>query len=239
LRRSLLPSLLGARRTNESFSNGVIELFEIARVYLPRPETLPSEDLMLALTSGGDFYAVKGAVEALIAALSPASQLRVDGCDDAFFAAGRGCRLNLGGAVLGFLGEVGGAALKQFELRGPTTVAELRLAELAGVAELVPRYVELPSFPAMSRDINLALPEKVLWAEVEAVVRANGGAALAGLEFKEVYRDDALRAGGRKSVLVSLALRSHEGTLTGAQADAVRDRIVAACREKFGAVLRA
>jgi phenylalanyl-tRNA synthetase beta chain len=239
LRRSLLPSLLGARKTNESFSNGVIELFEIARVYLPRPEALPSEELMLALTSGGDFYAVKGAVEALIAALSPASQLRVDACDDSFFAAGRGCRLNLGGALLGFMGEVGGAALKQFELRGPTTVAELRLAELAAVAELVPRYVELPPFPAMSRDINLELPEKVLWADVEAVVRANGGEALAGLEFKEVYHDDALRAGGRKSVLFSLALRSHEGTLTGAQADAVRDRIVAACREKLAAVLRA
>ena len=36
LRRSLVPSLLGARQTNESLANPVIELFEIAQVYLPR-----------------------------------------------------------------------------------------------------------------------------------------------------------------------------------------------------------
>ena len=36
LRRSLVPSLLGARRTNESLANAEIELFEIAKVYLPR-----------------------------------------------------------------------------------------------------------------------------------------------------------------------------------------------------------
>ena len=36
LRRSLVPSLLGARRTNESLANPAIELFEIAHVYLPQ-----------------------------------------------------------------------------------------------------------------------------------------------------------------------------------------------------------
>jgi phenylalanyl-tRNA synthetase beta chain len=238
LRRSLVPSLLGARRTNESLANSVVELFEIARVYLPRPGELPTEDLMLALTSSGDFYAVKGAIETLVAALNPSVQIRVDDCTDSFFAAGRGCRLHLNGALLGFLGEVSGTALKQFELRGPTTVAELRIAQLAAVAVMVPRYVEQPAFPAMGRDINLELPENVPWAEVAALVRENGGEALADVEFKEVYHDDALRASGRKSVLFSLALRSREGTLTGTQADAMRDRIVAACTEEFGAALR-
>ena len=35
LRRSLVPSLLGARRTNEALANAEIELFETAKVYLP------------------------------------------------------------------------------------------------------------------------------------------------------------------------------------------------------------
>ena len=35
LRRSLIPSLLIARRTNEALANARIELFETARVYLP------------------------------------------------------------------------------------------------------------------------------------------------------------------------------------------------------------
>ncbi len=52
LRRSLIPSLLGARKTNEALSNPEIELFEIAKIYLPRPKKLPDEQVMLGITSG-------------------------------------------------------------------------------------------------------------------------------------------------------------------------------------------
>ena len=43
LRTSLVPSLLAVRRTNEALSNPEIELFEIAKVYLPRAEKLPDD----------------------------------------------------------------------------------------------------------------------------------------------------------------------------------------------------
>ena len=66
LRRSLIPSLLAARHTNEALSNPLVELFEMAHVYLPRAGMLPDEERMLAITSGGDFYAVKGTIEAIL-----------------------------------------------------------------------------------------------------------------------------------------------------------------------------
>ena len=94
LRRSLVPSLLGARQTNESLANPVIELFEIANVYLPQPASrLPSEELMLALTSGGDFFAVKGVVEGLMAALNPAAQVKVAPTAQELFEADRSAEL--------------------------------------------------------------------------------------------------------------------------------------------------
>jgi phenylalanyl-tRNA synthetase beta chain len=239
LRRSLVPSLLGTRRTNETLANPVIELFEIARVYLPLQGGLPCEELMLGISGGGDYFAVKGVIEALLAALNPAAEVRVADWPDPFFTVGRGCRLNVDGTLLGCLGEVSAAGLKQFDLRGPTTVAELWVKQLAAIARLVPQYAELPAFPAMSRDINLVVPAAVRWADIAAAVRASGGEMLEGLEFKEIYRDDALNGQGRKSVLFSLALRSRDGTLTGQQADAIRDAVVQACGERFGAVLRA
>ncbi len=60
LRRSLVPSLLAARRTNESLANSEIELFEIAKVYLPQGDDLPREEVMLAISSGREYLAVKG-----------------------------------------------------------------------------------------------------------------------------------------------------------------------------------
>ncbi len=41
LRRSLVPSLLAVRRTNEALANAESELFEIAKVYLPQGGELP------------------------------------------------------------------------------------------------------------------------------------------------------------------------------------------------------
>ncbi|MEX2025884.1 MAG: phenylalanine--tRNA ligase subunit beta, partial [Pirellulaceae bacterium] len=52
LRKSLVPSLLEARRYNQSVGNEVAELFEIAKIYLPRSEGLPHEQWTLAVVSG-------------------------------------------------------------------------------------------------------------------------------------------------------------------------------------------
>ncbi len=66
LRRSLLPSLLESRRINESLANDTIELFETAKVYLPATKGLPAEPWMVGLTSGREFLAVKGVIEAIL-----------------------------------------------------------------------------------------------------------------------------------------------------------------------------
>src|SRR5690606_10911771 len=67
LRTSLVPSLLGVRKTNEAISNPTIELFEIANIYLPQSGQLPDERRMLACTSGEDFLTLKGVLESLLA----------------------------------------------------------------------------------------------------------------------------------------------------------------------------
>lgn len=238
LRRSLAPSLLGARRTNETLANPLIELFEIARVYLPRAGALPDEDVVLGLTSGDGFFSVKGAIESLLAALKVADELEATDAAYEMLAPGRACELHLAGRRIGVLGEVSGAGQKRFELRGAATVAELRLAPLVERADLAPRYAELPTTPAIGRDVNLELSEQVRWSGIAAAVRAAAGEVLEHLEFKDIYRNDELRARREKRLLFSVTLRDPRGTLTNAEADAVRDRLVAACAAQFGARLQ-
>jgi phenylalanyl-tRNA synthetase beta chain len=118
-------------------------------------------------------------------------------------------------------------------------VAEVKLAPLVAAADLTPRYVPQPPYPAVSRDLNLVVDEAVRWADVAATVRQHGGPDLENLEYRQTYRDPQRLGAGKKSLLLSIALRSKEGTLTSPQADAVRDRIVAACKQAHGAELRA
>jgi phenylalanyl-tRNA synthetase beta chain len=238
LRRSLIPSLLVARRTNEALANARIELFETARVYLPKAGSLPSEDLMFSIASGRDFLAVKGILELVVERLNPAAQLEVVDFRHELFATGRACELRLDGQRFGFLGETSAAARQQFELRGPATVAEARFDLLEKIAVLVPQAAALSPYPAVERDVNLVVAESVRWADVAATVHCAAGADLEQLVYRDTYRDPQRLGADRKSLLMTLTLRRHDRTLTSTEADAVRDAVVAACVAKHGAQLR-
>jgi phenylalanyl-tRNA synthetase beta chain len=239
LRRSLIPSLLIARRTNETLANPPVELFETARIYLPRDGELPVEELMLAITSGRDFLTVKGILEAMIESLNPTAALGVTDFQHQLFAPGRACELRLDGERFGFLGEVSPTGLKQFELRGPSTVAEVRVAMLERIANLAPQAIELSPYPAVERDINLVLAEEVRWGAIAATIQAAAGENLERLAYRDTYRDSERLGSGQKSFLFTLILRGRKATLTSPEADEARDSVVAACAKSHGAQLRA
>jgi phenylalanyl-tRNA synthetase beta chain len=239
LRQSLVPSLLAARRHNEKLSNPVIELFEIANVYLPIEGALPEQKRLLGVTSGGGFLDVKGVLEALVSRVSPSLELEVGEVEYPLLDNGRQARLRLGDHLLGYLGELSDAGRERFELRGSSTVAEIDLDVLAAVAELVPTARPLSPYPSVSRDLNIVVPETVHWAEVADLVRVAGGEVLEAVEYQETYRDLQRLGAGRKSLLFTVQLRSAGGTLTNEEADGVRDRIVRLLAEQVGGELRA
>ncbi|MDA1053099.1 MAG: phenylalanine--tRNA ligase subunit beta [Planctomycetota bacterium] len=239
LRLSLIPSLLDIRRTNESVSNPVIELFETAKIYLPSDDELPIEQHTLGIASGGDYSSVKGVIESLVAALNPACQVAVRETKQPLLDNARSCELHVDGELLGFLGEVTPAALKSFKLRLATTVAELSMSALGVIANLIPQHSPQSAFPAMSRDLNLIVDESLRWADLASTVRESGGELLEGVTYQDIYRDNQRDGAGKKRLLFSITLRSSETTLTNEQADEIRDTIVAACGKRHAATLLA
>ncbi len=239
LRQSLVPSLLAARRTNETLFNHQVELFEIANVYLPVKGEIPDQRRMLALTCGDGFLALKGVLETIIQSIAPGSTLETKSKDEAFFSAGRGSELELDGKLLGYLGEVSESGLASFELRGAATIAEIDLAVLVEVAQLIRQVDQLSPYPPVGRDLNLVVDEKVRWAAIDRIVRKCSSELLEHISFQEVYRDEKRIGTGKKSLLFSIQLRSDGGTLTNEQADAVREKIVAEAGKELGAELRA
>jgi phenylalanyl-tRNA synthetase beta chain len=239
LRLSLIPSLLDVRRMNESVSNPVIELFEIAKIYLPGIEELPTEQRTLGISSGGDYASLKGVVESLVAVLNPACSVEVRETKQSLLDSDRSCELRVNGELLGFLGEVTPAALKTSKLRAPTTVAELSMDALGAIAQLIPQHVQQSAFPAMSRDLNLIVDESLRWADLANTVRESGGKLLEDVAYQDVYRDTQRDGSGKKRLLFSITLRSSETTLTNEQADEIRDTIVAACGQQHAATMLA
>lgn len=237
VRRSLLPSLLEARRYNESLANPVVELFEMAVVYLPQPEGLPREHWTLGLVSGQDYFFLKGVLERLLAALNDRAELEISAYRHPLFDRHKCVRLGVEGQTLGYVGELSDAGRKQFGLRGECACAELDLNRLTELAHLTPRVVPVSPYPSIARDLNLIVDESVRWADLHSSVRRAAGEELENAAYRETYRDPQKDGPGKKRLIFSVTLRSGDRTLTGDEADAIRDRIVAACADKHGAKL--
>jgi phenylalanyl-tRNA synthetase beta subunit len=70
-----------------------------------------------------------------------------------------------------------------------------------------------------------------------ATVRSAAGEPLERLEYLDTYRDLAKDGPDTKRLHFSFTLRSRDRTMTGPEADTIRDAIVAACQQRHGAKL--
>jgi phenylalanyl-tRNA synthetase beta chain len=236
LRRSLIPSLLGALRANEAQQNEDVSLFEIAKIYLPQSDGLPEEPWMLGLVAEADLLELKSVIRSVMAELNKSVELRTA---DAAFDLGNqnACKLMVGDQTVGYLAEISAAGKKQFELRRSVAFAEVRLDRLHDIAELVPQYREQSSFPAIRRDLNLIVEEDVRWAALADTVSATCGDLLDTMEYRETFRNAKKDGPGKKRLMFSFQLRAPDRTLTREEADEISARVVDRCASEHGAVL--
>ena len=239
LRQSLVPSLLAARRHNEKLSNHNIELFEVAKVYLPEAGELPRERRVLSATTGRGFLDAKGILESVVAAVAPAARIVIEAAEFPLLDPARQAVVKLGDQLLGVVGELSDSGRDRFELRSPAAVLELDLELLIEAAELRTTVAPLSPYPPVARDLNIVVDEAVRWSAVEETARVAGGELVEAISYEETYRDEKRLGAGKKSLLFGVQLRSANGTLTNEEADAVRDRIVAALGKSVGGALRA
>jgi phenylalanyl-tRNA synthetase beta chain len=200
---------------------------------------LPREQLTLTVVSGRGFLHLKGLVESLLETLHIDQPLELADYGHGLLESGRASELKLNGQRLGFLGDVSVAGLKAFSLRGPASILEIDLGLLAAAAKLVTSYAPQSPYPTIARDLNLIVAESVRWAALDGTVRASAGTVLERLEYLDTYRDPQKDGPDTKRITFSFTLRAADRTLTGPEADAIRDAVVAACKEQHGAKLLA
>jgi phenylalanyl-tRNA synthetase beta chain len=225
LRTTLRPSLVEAAARNVDAGNEGIALFEIARVYLPPADPRPTERWRAAGIVAGGFAVVKGVLETLYGALRV--ELRVERAQEPFLHPGKAARTEAG-----WLGELHPALLE-----GSWGAFELDLATLFAAVGSVAVYEEVITFPPVRQDIAVVVDETVEAGALLEATREAAGPELRDLRVFDVYRGDQIGA-GKKSVALAVAFQSPERTLSDEDAARLRERIVTALRERFGAELR-
>ena len=240
LRTTAVGSMLDTLALNASSRHPAARLFEQATEYIadPDPAELPDERKKLIIGAYGEgesFYSIKGLLEAL-ASMAHVSFDFVPCTDNASYHPGRYADVLLGGERIGCLGELHPVVLKNYGLKKRAYVADLDLKKLFDGRGSLPQYRGMPRFPALTRDLAIVCDKQVLCADIEAVIRRQCGAILAGIRVFDVYEGEQVPA-GKKSIAFGLTLRSPERTLTDEEADSAVKKALAALAQ-LGAVLR-
>ena len=241
MRTTALPSMLGVLSTNLNRRNMEAKLYEMATVYKKQPgKVLADERTVLTLGAYGgdvDFFALKGAVEALLcAARTPDVRFTAD-TETAAFHPGRCAAVWSGDTRLGTLGQIHPDVCAAYGLDGATYCAEIDVVLLHDLEGTEPVYTPLPRFPAITRDIAVVCDAAVPVGELTECIRKAEKNVLRGVKLFDVYTGVGIPE-GKKSVAFSLTLRSDDGTLTDDHAEEAVRAVLDALRESFGAVIR-
>jgi phenylalanyl-tRNA synthetase beta chain len=262
LRRSLIPTLLDVAERNATRGQHALAIFEAGRVWQNEPSAeggiTPTEYVAIGglligpMTEPGwqrdvapmpaDFSTARGIVERLLegvgiegAALAPIGE-KASALPQ--FHPGRTAFLYLHGErPAGIVGEVHPRVIAKLGLRERAYAFEISAVALQrALPPEGPRYRPLSRFPAVSRDLAPRVPVGLLYAEVEAAVRAADAPLLESLQLTDVFAGPPLPE-GTKSFTLSLTFRAPDRTLTDAEITdslaRIREQLEARCGATF------
>ena len=241
MRTVALPSMLAILARNNAYHNDAVKLYELAKVYLPKPgQILPDEPKHLVLGTYGeheDFFKMKGEIEAFLRGMNVPEARYTAEKHDPTFHPGRCARVSVGGVDLGCFGQIHPLVARSYGIDGEIFAAELNFTALLSLQLPEKTYTPLPKYPAVTRDIAVVSDEAVTVAALSDCIRAAGGKLLRSVELFDIYRGKGI-ASGSKSAAFRLTLRADDRTLTDADSDGVVSAVLAALEKELNAKLR-
>ena len=240
MRTILAPSMIANVVRNVRRGNDGGRLFELANVYLPKElplKELPDErkHLVLALWGEGDFYDIKGAIEALAEAFG--LKLSFERGEKPFLHPGITAVVKLGEKEVGWLGELHPAIAAELALEKRVCLAELDYAAMERKFARDIVYKPVPKFPAAVRDLAVVVGEDVTCAQMtECILRSCKAAKKA--ELFDVFRGPRLGVGKKSMAFHITFVPEGDKPLTPENVDAFFKKIVAALGKNCNAELR-
>jgi len=247
LRPNLRPNLLVALEANRRHENGGIKLFELGKVYLPRPNDLPGEpEVLCGILSGPrqerswlgdgepvDFFDAKGVMESLFSQLGVDADFK-EGSDKGLHPR-RQASIVIAGSNVGIVGEVHSKVLEAFEISEPAYLFEIDLTACLPFTVSHKVFEPVPRFPAMVRDIALVVDSGVSHQRVQDIIKSFPLVARVGIF--DVYTGEQVPP-GKKSLAYRITFQSSTHTLTDEEVDKVQREILDRLSGELGASLR-
>ncbi|MGB8694252.1 MAG: phenylalanine--tRNA ligase subunit beta [Steroidobacteraceae bacterium] len=251
MRSSLWPGLLNAALENQRRQRERVRLFEIATCFHRSSAGAIVETKKIAALALGarlpeqwgaaradeDFFDLKADVTALLSLGSGGAAFRFESEDSPVpcLHPGRSARIVHDGRVIGHVGELHPALVREFDFTYAPMIFELDYAAVVGAPAV--HYHAISSFPQIRRDISFTVPVSETFGRIADRVSVAASTRLHELRVFDIYQGQGVES-GRKSVALGLILQDLSRTLTDADADEVVARVCAELRSGLDARIR-
>ncbi len=246
-RTTLRHNLLQTLAANIGGTQNLIELFEAARIYIPREDDLPHEvETLTGVLSGrhpdrwgqptgpeADFYDAKSRLEFLFTDRRVQTDYR--DANDFAYLPGRTAEVFVRDTRIGIVGQVHPRVATGFDINRDVVMFEVDLeALLPHVPEGV-EYKPISPYPPVEQDLAIIVDADVPAARAIEIIK--GSPLVAAVRTFDVYTGDPIPA-GKKSLAFAITYQSPKDTLTDADVAKQRTKILERLKRDLNAELR-
>jgi len=266
MRTSLIPGVLAAVKTNFSYGEKDLKLFEWGRIFIRREpdqpslftsgrevDQLPDERPMLAAVMTGmfnrkewcreerrtDFYDIKGVVSSLLDALGLQTLQFKRGETPPCYQPDASCMVGLpDGTLLGTLGQLSQEVMVRLDLEGEWAfLFELDGRVLLERALPVKKFEPLAKFPPALRDISIVVDRNVESDRIKAIIEREGGDLVESVTLFDLFEGGKIGPSER-ALAFRVCYRSREGTLDGKEINRRHEAVIREIGKETGGRLR-
>ena len=253
MRTSLIPGLVAAVKTNLSYGEKDLKLFEWGRVFVRKgTDELPQERLVLSGLAMGlanpkewyreeravDFYDMKGAAEALLKALGLRDLVFERGETPPWYLKEAAAVIRLPDQRLGTMGQLSPEVLKRFDVDAPSLYAfEIDGTVLLERATLDRTFDPLAKFPAVYRDLSIVAKRNLESARIQEIILREGRGLVESVTLFDLFEGGKIDP-SEKALAFRICYRSKETTLDGKDINKLHESIMERIRKDTGARLR-
>ena len=245
MRPSTIPSMMQTLATNANKKNQNVKLYDISRSYKNinnevENGEIPLQENILTLGMYGDnidFYTLKGLVENVLETVSVNRYDIEKETKNGSYHPGRCANIKVGIDTVATFGEVHPEVLENYGIEKRAYLAELNLTKITKYSRNNKKYVEVPKFPAVERDIAIIVDENIEVGQIEKTITKKAKKILEKAELFDIYRNEKLGE-NKKSVAYALTFRAKNKTLNDDEVNEVMENVIKELEKSLGAELR-
>ncbi len=251
LRITLVPNLLQNMVLNNRFYDD-ISLFEVGSTYLKNEKGekisdkgqghLPLQEkwvagLLQEKKNSEPFYIAKNIISALLSRLHLDYKFAKTSQAPVFGKKNRTVKIMVSGKDFGYISELADNLYSKLDLEIKVAFFELNLTKLVALYSDDLKYKTISKFPNIDLDISMIIEKKILWEQVDDLVKSVDKDLIRKVTFFDVYEGKGIPE-GKKSIAFRIEYRSDDKTLTMEEVQVIQAQVLKTLEEKLGAQIR-